>query len=80
MEDFLEDFLDLITYTCPYTGKKRCAAQAALELSGETKKQKPAGQQQLLIFQCHVRGFFTTFYFNLSIYHQMIPKHIIFIV
>ena len=26
----MDDFLDLLTYTCPYTGKRRCAVQAGL--------------------------------------------------
>ena len=27
----MDVFLDLVTYTCPITGKKRCAVQAALD-------------------------------------------------
>jgi hypothetical protein len=36
----LEDFLDLITYTCPITGKKRCAASAALQTTTDTKPKR----------------------------------------
>lgn len=31
MDDGHDDLLDLLTYTCAYTGKKRCAAQAFLD-------------------------------------------------
>lgn len=29
MSDDLDDFLDLLTYTCPITGQQRCAVSAA---------------------------------------------------
>ena len=29
----MDDFIDLMTYTCPFTGRKRCAISAALECS-----------------------------------------------
>lgn len=35
MDDF---FIDLMTYTCPITGKKRCAFSAGLEYDQSNKK------------------------------------------
>lgn len=36
----LEDFLDLTTYTCPITGRKRCAVSAALQTTTDTKPKR----------------------------------------
>ena len=36
----LEDFLDLITYTCPITGKQRCPVSAALQTTTDTKPKR----------------------------------------
>ena len=33
-----EFFLDLLTYTCPFTGRKRCAISAELETPMAVKK------------------------------------------
>ena len=30
MDDY-DDFLDILTYTCPYSGRKRCAVEAGLD-------------------------------------------------
>lgn len=35
-----EFLLDLLTYDCPVTGRKRCAIQAALHLPASPQKQK----------------------------------------
>lgn len=45
MDDF---FLDLMTYTCPITGKKRCAVSAGLDMPVAVKKPSPAEEETCL--------------------------------
>lgn len=39
-DEDLQDFLDIMTYTCPFSGKKRCAVAAPLDDEPLQKKQK----------------------------------------
>ena len=52
----MEDFLDLLTYDCPFTGRKRCAADPYEKL--ECKYPRSPSCNLLLHFsssQCHLR-------------------------
>lgn len=48
MDDF---FLDLLTYTCPYTGRKRCAINAGLETPVVAKKRAVPGDADAWLVQ-----------------------------
>jgi len=52
----LDDFLDLLTYTCPFTGRKRCAVSAGLECSQQPKRLPPVPEDAWLI---HINLFVT---------------------
>jgi hypothetical protein len=55
MDDF---FLDLLTYTCPFTGRKRCAINAGLETPVLEKKRAVPGDTDAWLVQ-HMTLWFT---------------------
>jgi hypothetical protein len=73
-----EFFLDLLTYTCPFTGRKRCAISAELETPMAVKKPLLVEEDAWLIqnkFLWCFKSYKTTGFFELWVFLLFVSLH-----